>query len=212
MMTARPAIMPFPALMALPRVAAALLLASVSTSALAAPSRSVYATAPSDPRAITVVARGDGVTDDGPAIQRAIDAAAATTEGSGAGGLVFLPAGRYRITRTLYLRPGVRLFGVGKTRPVLVLASATPGFQRGVGSMVMFTGNLPPPPGARAAPPVAVPPPTSVPFAPDCRPDNGVRSSRPGNCRPRRARRSTRRPRPAPCRSARTGHWFERNR
>ncbi len=167
MMTARPAIMPFPTLMPLPRVAAALLLASVSTSALAVPSRSVYATAPSDPRAITVVARGDGVTDDGPAIQRAIDAAAATTKGSGAGGLVFLPAGRYRITRTLYLRPGVRLFGVGKTRPVLVLASATPGFQRGAGSMVMFTGNLPPPPGAPPAPPVAVPPPTSVPFAPD---------------------------------------------
>ncbi|MGA1797279.1 glycosyl hydrolase family 28-related protein [Sphingomonas sp. 4RDLI-65] len=142
--------------------ALAMLLASVSTTALASPSRSSFATAPVDPRAITVVGRGDGVTDDGPAIQRAIDAAAA----KGGGGIVFLPAGRYRITRTLYMRPGVRLFGVGPTRPVFLLARATPGFQHGVGSMVFFTGNRPATAGEPAPPPVPVPPPTSVPFDP----------------------------------------------
>lgn len=155
-MTAQPAL----------RIAAALLatlLTGVSTAAVAAPSTSVFATAPVDPRAVTVVARGDGVTDDGPAIQRAIDSVAAR----GGGGIVFLPAGRYRITRTLFMWPGVRLFGVGRTRPVFVLAPATPGFQRGVGTMIFFTGNRPAADGPDRGPvPVPVPPPSSVPFDP----------------------------------------------
>ncbi|CAN5869776.1 hypothetical protein BH11PSE6_BH11PSE6_13590 [soil metagenome] len=124
--------------------------------------------APTDPGAVTVKARGDGQADDSAAIQAAIDAAAAKP----GGGIVFLPSGRHRLTRTLYMWPGVRLFGVGKTRPVLLLAPATPGFQNGVGSMVFFTGNQP---GGRAPGPggvplrgkVPVPPPTSVPFDPD---------------------------------------------
>jgi polygalacturonase len=43
-----------------------------------------------------VKAKGDGRADDGAAIQAAIDAAAA----KGGGGLVFLPSGRYRISKT----------------------------------------------------------------------------------------------------------------
>nr|WP_322963909.1 glycosyl hydrolase family 28-related protein [Sphingomonas sp. SGZ-02] len=120
---------------------------------------SVFTRAPADPRAVTVTARGDGRSDDGAAIQQAIDRVA----GQGGGGIVFLPSGRYRLTRTLYMRPGVRLFGVGKTRPVFVLAPNTPGFQQGIGTMVFFTGTLPPEAG-KTAPPVPVPPPTSVPF------------------------------------------------
>ena len=126
-----------------------------------APSVSVYAVGPKDPAAITVQARGDGVADDSAAIQAAIDAA-----GKPGGGIVFLPSGRHRITRTLYIWPGVRLFGVGKKRPVLLLAPATPGFQKGVGNMVFFTGNRPGTPGPGGGT-VPVPPPTSVPFNPD---------------------------------------------
>ncbi|AJP73352.1 glycosyl hydrolase family 28-related protein [Sphingomonas hengshuiensis] len=152
-------------------VASALIVAGLPLgSALAQTGQSVsaFATAPDDPAAVTVQARGDGIADDSAAIQAAIDAAAARP----GGGIVFLPAGRHRITRTLYMWPGVRLFGVGRTRPVLLLAPSTPGFQRGVGSMVFFTGNQPgaSPPGTHGAPmrgPVPVPPPTSVPFNPD---------------------------------------------
>ncbi|WP_230480733.1 glycosyl hydrolase family 28-related protein [Sphingomonas sp. Leaf21] len=138
------------------------LLAGISAyPALAADRTSVFAVAPADPRAVTVHARGDGRTDDGAMIQQAIDSVA----GQGGGGIVFLPSGRYRLARTLYMRPGVRLFGVGRTRPVFVLAPNTPGFQTGVGTMVFFTGTLPPD-AARPAPRVPVPPPTSVPFDP----------------------------------------------
>ena len=131
-------------------------------------SASVYTVAPNDPAAVTVKAKGDGVADDSAAIQAAIDTASAKP----GGGIVFLPVGRHRITRTLYIWPGVRLFGVGKTRPVLLLAPDTPGFQKGVGSMVFFTGNQPngAAPGPGGSPlrgKVPVPPPTSVPFNPD---------------------------------------------
>ena len=130
-------------------------------------SASVFSVAPNDPSAVTVKASGDGVADDGPAIQKAIDQAAARP----GGGIVFLPSGRHRITRTLYMWPGVRLFGVGRSRPVFVLAPNSPGFRTGVGTMVFFTGNHPgvsgPGPGPALPGKVPVPPPTSVPFDPD---------------------------------------------
>lgn len=136
-------------------VSAALLLAS---SALGAPSHSVFATAPSDPRAITVHAPADGVADATAALQAAMDKA----YNGGAGGIVFLRSGRYRLTRTLYVWSGVRVLGVGSTRPVLVLGDHTPGFQQGVATMVIFADNGPD--GGRF--PVAFPPPDSVPANP----------------------------------------------
>ncbi len=97
-------------------------------------SRSAYELAPDDPRAIHVQAKGDGVADDTGAIQAAIDQAKG-------GGIVFLPSGRYRLTRSLNVWPAVRIFGVGPKRPVFVLADNTPGFQTGVASMIVFTGD-----------------------------------------------------------------------
>ncbi|MBO9577105.1 MAG: gluconolaconase, partial [Sphingobium sp.] len=119
---------------------------------------SVYRTAPNDPRAITVKGVGDGRSDDSAAIQQAIDAAAA----DGHGGVVFLPAGRYRISRTIFLRSAVRVFGVGATRPVIVLGDHTPGYGQGVAAMISFTGE-----DQYRAGKVPVPPPTSVPANPD---------------------------------------------
>ncbi len=100
---------------------------------------SVFLIAPSDAKAITVKGVGDGKADDTAAIQAAIDIAAK----SGAGGIVWLPAGRYRITKSILIPPAVRLFGVGATRPVLLLADHTPGFDTGVATMVIFTGADP---------------------------------------------------------------------
>jgi hypothetical protein len=108
----------------------------VSTPALAS-TGSVLLAAPDDPLAVTVKGVGDGRADDTDALQRAIDAARDKT----GHGLVFLPSGRYRLTRSILVPPGVRVFGVGPTRPVLVLAPKTPGFQKGVGTMIVFTGG-----------------------------------------------------------------------
>ncbi|MFS0773447.1 glycosyl hydrolase family 28-related protein [Sphingomonas sp. 1P08PE] len=130
---------------------------------------------PNDPAAIVVKGKGDGRADDTVAIQRAIDAAA----DKGGGGIVFLPAGTYRITRTVFLWPGVRLFGVGEQRPRIILADRTPGFQRGLANMIVFagarrsgegdrtegggSGNAGAPPPPRQVP---FPVPGSVPFDP----------------------------------------------
>jgi hypothetical protein len=124
---------------------------------------SVITTRLDDPKAVYLSqsefgARGDGSTDDSAAIQAAIDKA----EGNAREGIVFIPSGSYRLTRTIYIWPGVRVFGYGATRPVLVLADKTPGFQSGMGVMVMFTGR---PPGGMAgrAVRVAFQPPGSEP-------------------------------------------------
>ncbi|WP_445194133.1 glycosyl hydrolase family 28-related protein [Sphingomonas sp. Tas61C01] len=114
------------------------LIAFLVTPAAAQPGgASTLLSAPADPRAVTVKAKGDGRADDTAAIQRAIDAARDKT----GHGIVFLPSGRYRLTRSILVPPGVRIFGVGPTRPVILLGDATPGFQQGVGTLIVFTGG-----------------------------------------------------------------------
>src|SRR5947207_8352596 len=114
--------------------------------ALAGPAvaASVFTTRPDDPAAVYVTpqefgVRGDGTSDDTAGIQAAIDKAGA---GFG-GGIVFLPSGRYRLSRTIYIWSGVRVIGHGPTRPVLTLADNTPGYQKGIGLMVLFSGGRP---------------------------------------------------------------------
>jgi sugar lactone lactonase YvrE len=119
-------------------------------------STSVFTAAPHDPRAVTVAKQGDGRADDTQAIQQAIDQAA-----DNGGGLVFIPSGRYRISHTILVWPGVRIIGVGPTRPTLFLGDDTPGFQKGVANIVAFTGAK-----RGGLPHVPFPPPTVVPYDP----------------------------------------------
>lgn len=135
-------------------ICAAALIVPVSAQAS---THSVFEMAPSDPSAITVKGVGDGIADDTAAIQAAIDAAA----NGGKGGVVFLPSGTYRISRTLVVRPAVRIFGIGKTRPVIRLADSTPGFGSGIAAMISFHGNDQ---YSSGKPPVPVR--TNVPFDP----------------------------------------------
>jgi Pectate lyase superfamily protein len=105
---------------------------------------SVYPQRPDDAHAIYVTPEefhvvGDGKADDSDAIQTAIDRAQ-ETHGEG---IVFLASGRYRLSRTIFLWPGVRLIGYGVTRPVLMLNDNTPGYQHGIAYMVFFAGARP---------------------------------------------------------------------
>jgi sugar lactone lactonase YvrE len=142
------------------RLLCLILLLGVSSLASAS---SVFTARLADSKAVYLAAQefgahGDGIGDDTAAIQAAIDKA----EGGIREGIVFVPSGRYRLTHTLYLWPGVRLIGYGATRPVFVLADNTPGFQTGVGVMVMFTGASPAA-ISRSGKRVPFPPPGSVP-------------------------------------------------
>src|ERR1700747_3641990 len=51
--------------------------------------------------------KGDGIADDSAAIQQAINKVQETTQH----GIVFVPTGRYRVTKTIYIWPGIRLIG-----------------------------------------------------------------------------------------------------
>jgi sugar lactone lactonase YvrE len=131
------------------------------TSALA---QSVYATRLDDPRAVYLDAvefgaHGDGIADDSAALQAALNKAESATAHEG---ILFVPSGRYRITRTIYVWPGVRVLGYGAQRPVFVLGASTPGFQKDIGVMVIFTGWTPAEQATRGrvpfSPPGTVPP------------------------------------------------------
>ncbi|WP_109487402.1 glycosyl hydrolase family 28-related protein [Occallatibacter savannae] len=109
-----------------------------------------------DPKAVYIEGPAGG--DSSAELQAAIDKAS----GTGREGIVFVREGRYSITRTVYLWPGVRLIGYGAARPVFVLPAHTLGFQKGMGVMVMFTG-LSPHERPRAGDRIAFPPPGSAP-------------------------------------------------
>ncbi|MEN6578683.1 MAG: glycosyl hydrolase family 28-related protein [Phycisphaerales bacterium] len=74
---------------------------------------------------------GDGVADDSDAVQQAIDKV-------GGSGILFIPDGTYRLTKTVYVWPGVRLIGYGDSRPVFTLSENTPGFQEGTDRYMFF--------------------------------------------------------------------------
>jgi sugar lactone lactonase YvrE len=148
---------------------AALSLALLVAVAPAAGAQSVFTTRLDDPAAVyfdaqAFGAKADGVADDSAALQAAVDKAAATPNG----GVLFIPSGRYRITRTIYVWRAVRLFGYGATRPVIVLGANTPGYQKGLGLMLMFSNAGPPGGGAfgRGGGPGRGGAPPRVPFSP----------------------------------------------
>ncbi len=124
-------------------VLAGLLAALGSTACL---SQSVYPVRPEDAHAVYLTrhdfgALGDGEADDSDALQRAIDRVQETTHH----GVVFVPEGRYRLTRPIHVWAGIRLIGFGAQRPVLVLAANTPGFQEGADRyMLWFTDERTP--------------------------------------------------------------------
>src|SRR5579862_4918753 len=95
--------------------------------------KAVYLTAESFP------VHADGIADDTDALQQAINRVQERTTQ----GILFVPSGRYRLTKTIYIWPGIRLIGFGATRPALVLGEHTPGFKDGPTYMVFFAGSRP---------------------------------------------------------------------
>ena len=124
---------------------------------------STYPTRLDDPAAVYLTAEefhvhADGKEDDSAAIQDAID----KLQASKGEGIVFVPQGRYRISRTIYLWPGVRVIGYGAQRPVFVLGENTPGYQNGIAYMFFFAGARPRPQGSGSSRPGFHFPPTPI--------------------------------------------------
>jgi len=102
----------------------ALILLASLTAVAPAWGASYYTVRLDDPQAVYLT-RDNGAADDTGAIQRAIDQVQKTTRQ----GIVFVPEGRYRLTNTIYIWPGIRVIGYGASRPVFALPANSPGFQ-----------------------------------------------------------------------------------
>jgi sugar lactone lactonase YvrE len=107
---------------------------------------SYYTTRLDDPKAVYLTpanfpVKGDGTADDSDAIQQAINRIQETSNI----GVVFVPEGRYRITKTINIWPSIRVIGYGKSRPVFVLGDNSPGYQdtQNEKYMVFFAGGRP---------------------------------------------------------------------
>lgn len=57
-------------------------------------------------------------------------------------GTLYIPEGKYLISKTIYVPGAIRLIGYGENRPEFVLGKNTPGYQTEQNYMFWFTGNL----------------------------------------------------------------------
>ncbi len=95
-------------------------------------SQSVFTQKINDPKAVYFTKENfkisaDGVGDDTPALQEAIDQVLNASQS----GIIFIPEGIYRLGKTIRLWSGIRLIGYGTNRPTFKLGENTPGFQEG---------------------------------------------------------------------------------
>lgn len=88
----------------------------------------------------------DGKTDVSDELQRAINEVKTNFNF----GIVFIPEGTYKISKTIYIPTAVRVIGYGKERPIFVLADNAPGFQQeyphdkgNAKYMFWFTSSIP---------------------------------------------------------------------
>lgn len=105
--------------------------------------QSVYTQMPVDPEAFyftseTFEIRSDGKQDVSEALQFAINKLKKEKNF----GILFIPEGKYLISKTIYIPRAIRLIGYGENRPEFILEKNTPGFQEEQNYMFWFTGNL----------------------------------------------------------------------
>ena len=116
----------------------------VALSAYGAPGSSVYTERPDDPEAFYFTPENYGFKADGKQdVTEALQKAIFQVKREKNFGILFLPEGEYRISKTIQIPSSVRLIGYGKKRPVIYLAKDTPGFQEQQ-YMVWFTGGIAP--------------------------------------------------------------------
>lgn len=82
--------------------------------------------------------KADGKTDVSDELQAAID----SLKTEKAFGILFIPEGKYLISKTILVPSAIRLIGYGKNRPEIILGKDTPGYQENQNYMIWFTGGL----------------------------------------------------------------------
>lgn len=109
---------------------------------------SVYTQRPNDPEAYYFTRENYGFTD-GQDISEALQNAIDQLKREKNFGILFIPQGKYRVSKTIYIPNAIRLIGYGKERPEFILSENSPGFQEEVSNdkgkakyMFWFTGGI----------------------------------------------------------------------
>jgi hypothetical protein len=110
---------------------------------------SVYKEKPNDPEAVFFIPENYGVTGRNADISDALQKVINDLKTEKNFGIVFIPEGNYRISKTIYVPQAIRLIGYGAKRPVITLTRNSPGYQQEVPSdkgranyMFWFTGRV----------------------------------------------------------------------
>ena len=105
----------------------------MSYSLLAAtPGESVYKQKPNDPEAVYFTPENYGLTGKNADVSDALQKVINDLKTEKNFGIVFIPEGEYRISKTIYIPQAIRLIGYGAKRPVIILTRNSPGFQQEV--------------------------------------------------------------------------------
>jgi hypothetical protein len=111
---------------------------------------SVYTQRPNDPEAFYFTPEAYGFSADGKCdVSDALQNAVNQVKNERNFGILFIPEGKYRISKTIYIPAAIRLIGYGKKRPEIILTKNSPGYQEESSSdkgkakyMFWFTGGL----------------------------------------------------------------------
>ncbi|MBO0323638.1 hypothetical protein J0X14_15110 [Muricauda sp. CAU 1633] len=113
------------------------------STSLALTAQSFYKQRPDDPEALYFTTesfniKADGKQDVSLEIQKAINQLKSEKNF----GVLFIPEGKYLISKTIYVPKAIRIIGYGKNRPEFILGENTKGYQTEDNYMFWFTGNL----------------------------------------------------------------------
>ena len=106
-------------------------------------SGSVYTLKPADPEAFYFTPDNFNIKPDGKSdVSDELQAAINRLKTEKAFGILFIPEGKYLISKTIHIPAAIRLIGYGKNRPEIILGRNTPGYQTEQNYMVWFTGGI----------------------------------------------------------------------
>ena len=110
---------------------------------------SMYTQRPDDPEAVYFIPENYGVTGKNADVSDALQKVINDLKTEKNFGIVFIPEGNYRISKTIYIPQAIRVIGFGAQRPVIILAKNSPGYQHEIASdkgkanyMFWFTGRV----------------------------------------------------------------------
>jgi len=120
-----------------------LCIAVILYSPLTIKAQSVYTQAPHDPEALYFTSENFNIAPDGKHdVSEALQIAINKLKKEKNFGIVFIPEGKYLISKTIYVPKAIRIIGYGEKRPEFILGKNTAAFQNENNYMFWFTDNL----------------------------------------------------------------------